>query len=321
MLPCPHPVNQTRRLFGARDYITGHEFAIAECTACGFVVTQPQPVGEEMSAYYPEGYYGASDARRFPGLVEWLQQRLYAHRAAWVESAAPAKGRVLDIGCGRGLLLREFQRRGWEVQGTELFAGAARYARETLGLRVDLGSVEGLGLPAGHFDAITLWHVMEHLPDPRVPLAEIHRLLKPGGALMIGVPNFGGWEARFARDKWFHLDVPRHLTHLTRPSLSRSLAEAGFKEQAWSGFAPEYDVFSFTQSLLNRCGLQHNLLYNFLRGRRAKVLHGVPAPTWEVVLTLALAVPFGGLSVPCTLAAGWLQQAATMSVLAVKRGA
>jgi SAM-dependent methyltransferase len=231
-----------------------------------------------------------------------LQRQLYTRRVRWVERAAPARGRVLDVGCGRGLLLRAFQRHGWEVRGTEFSDGAARYPREMLGLTVDVGSLEDLALPAAHFDAVTLWHVLEHVPDPRVTLAEAHRLLKPGGALLVGVPNFGGWEARFARGRWFHLDVPRHLTHLTRATLTQALTAAGFRERAWSGFAPEYDAFSFVQSVENRLGLRHNLLYNVLRGQHAKVLHGTPAPVWQVALSLLLAAPLGLLSLPATTA-------------------
>jgi 2-polyprenyl-3-methyl-5-hydroxy-6-metoxy-1,4-benzoquinol methylase len=318
MRACLHPAEQRRGLFPAQDYITGHRFVVAECGACGFAVTVPQPAGAAMAAYYPAGYYGAAGQRRFPGLVERAQQALYARRVRRVESVAPGRGRVLDVGCGRGLLLREFQRRGWDVQGTEMSETAARYPREVLHLPVEVGNLEDLTLPAGSFDAVTVWHVLEHLPDPRVLLAEAQRLLKPDGALLVGVPNFGGWEGRLARDKFFHLDVPRHLTHLTRPTLAKALAEAGFRERGWSGFAPEYDWFSFVQSAENRVGLRHNLLYNLLRGQGAKVLHGSPAPLWQVVAALLLAAPLGMLSVPATLVAGLAQQAGTMTVLAVK---
>ena len=318
MRACLHPAEQRRGLFPAQDYITGHRFEVAECGACGFAVTVPQPAGAAMAEYYPAGYYGATGERRFPALVERAQQALYASRVRRVECVAPGRGRVLDVGCGRGLLLREFQRRGWDVRGTEMSETAARYPREVLKLRVDVGSLEDLALPAGHFDAVTLWHVLEHIPDPRVVLAEVQRVLKPGGALFVGVPNFGGWEARLARDKFFHLDVPRHLAHLTRESLSRALKDAGLRERGWSGFAPEYDWFSFVQSLENRVGLRHNLLYNVLRGQGAKVLHGEPAPGWQVMAALLLAAPLGLLSVPATLVAGLAQQAGTMTVLAVK---
>jgi SAM-dependent methyltransferase len=316
--PCPHPVSQLKLLFTACDYITGHRFEVAHCDACGFAVTTPQPAAEQMAAYYPPGYYGAPGGRRFPAVVERLQQKLYESRVRLVESvAAGARGRVLDVGCGRGLLLREFQRRGWEVQGTELSGQAAGYARDVLKLPVQTGSLETIGFPAEHFDAITLWHVLEHLADPRVLLAEARRILKPQGVLLVGVPNFGGWEARFCRDKWFHLDVPRHLTHLSRPMLRQVLAENGFGDRRWSGFAPEYDSFSFMQSMLNRCGLRHNLLYNLLRRGRAKVIDG-GAPGWQLIATLLLSVPLGVLSVPFTLCAGLAGRGGTMTVAAVK---
>lgn len=320
MRACSHPAGQTRVLFPAQDYITGDRFEIAACRGCGFAVTLPQPAGEAMARYYPAGYYGTAGARRFPGPVERLQRALYTRRVKRVESVVPRRGRMLDVGCGRGHLLREFQRRGWEVRGTEVSEAAARQPRAELGLSVDVGNLEDLGLPDGHFDAVTLWHVLEHLPDPRVTLAEAHRLLRPGGALFIGVPDFGGWEARFARDKWFHLDVPRHLTHLTRATLGDALAQAGFHARAWGGCAPEYDAFSFTQSVLNRCGLRHNLLYNVLRGQHAKVLHGTPAPRWQILASLVLAAPLGVLSLPTTALLALTRQAATMTVLATKQG-
>ena len=272
-----------------------------------------------MATYYPAGYYGAPGGRRFPVLVEWWQQRLYAHRVRMIGSVTGGtRGRVLDVGCGRGLLLREFQRCGWEVQGTEVSHQAANYAREVLGLKVATGDLPNLNLPPNHFDAVTLWHVLEHLPDPRLWLAEVNRILKPGGALFIGVPNFGGWEARLCRDKWFHLDVPRHLTHFTRNSLTVALQDSGFRDRAWSGFAHEYDGFSFVQSFLSRLGLRHNLLYNFLRRGQAKVLGEDGAPGWQLIATLLLALPLGLLSLPATLVAGSVKQGGTLTVLATK---
>src|SRR4051794_35834854 len=118
---CAHPAAQLSILFPAQDFITGHKFEVAHCVACGLTVTTPQPAAGEMANYYPCGYYGALADRRFPRIVEGLQEALYAHRVRQVESVAGrARGRVLDVGCGRGWLLQEFRRRGWEVQGTEL---------------------------------------------------------------------------------------------------------------------------------------------------------------------------------------------------------
>ncbi|MFO1478343.1 MAG: class I SAM-dependent methyltransferase [Verrucomicrobiota bacterium] len=320
MPPCAHPATRLEPLFPASDYITGHPFKIARCGACGFTITLPQPAPEQMDQYYPAGYYGAPGGRRFPAPVEFLQRRLYAARVSWVESAASNRqpGRVLDVGCGRGWLLKAFQDRGWQVQGTELSDTASAYAREVLKLPVRIGSLESLNFPAESFDAITLWHVLEHLSDPRSLIEEARRILRPGGVLMIGVPDFGGWEARWTEGKWFHLDVPRHLTHLTRPTLAKALAERGFREVAWHGFAPEYDLFSFVQSLLNRTGLRHNLLYNFLRRGRAKVLQEEGASASQLLATLALAVPLTLIGIPATCIAGLAGKGGTMTVVAVR---
>jgi len=316
---CGHPAHQLRVLFPAQDFVTNHQFQIAHCAACGFDVTNPQPDLDHIGAYYPAGYYGSPETRRFPAPVEVLQKAMYAQRVRMVERVGgKRKGRVLDVGCGRGLLLQAFRRRGWDVRGTELSEQAARYAREVANVPVDIGRVEDIGFPAEHFDAITMWHVLEHIHDPRVVLAEASRILKPGGVLLVGVPNFSGFEARFFRDKWFHLDVPRHVTHLTNQMLKQALVENGFQDKCWSGFAPEYDAFSFVQSTLNKCGLRHNLLYNVLRGKQAKVMNGDRTPKWQVATSLSLAAVLGIVSLPATFCAGLMGQAGTMTALAVK---
>ncbi len=319
MVACSHPPHGLEPLFSACDYITGHRFEIARCRGCGFTVTAPQPSGEAMGAYYPAGYYGAETADRFPAPVEWLQRRLYHRRALWVERFNQNRaGRVLDVGCGRGLLLRAFQRQGWEVQGTELSEPAARYASGTLKLPVRIGSLEELRFPSDHFDAVVMWHVLEHVSDPRVVLAEVHRVLRPGGVFMVGVPNFGSPEARLCRNKWLHLDVPRHLTHFTRDSLRGALAQAGFTVRASCSFSPEYDCFSFVQSLLNRFGVRHNLLLNMLRTRGAHVLPRGRSGPLHVLATVLLGLPLGVLSVPVTTVAGLAGQGATITLLALK---
>ena len=274
----------------------------------------------EIAAYYPAGYYGDPGDRRFPPMVEALQKALYTQRVRMVESVTCAKrGRVLEVGCGRGLLLEAFRRRGWDVQGTELTEKAARYAQQVAGVPVEIGQLDEIGFPDSHFDAITMWHVLEHVHDPRVVLAEVSRILKPGGVLLVGVPNFSGFEARLFKDKWFHLDVPRHVTHLTKATLKQALHGNGLEDRRWSGFAPEYDAFSFVQSVLNRCGLRHNLLYNVLRGKQAKVINGEQAPQWQVAISLLLGAVLGVISIPVTFATGLVGQAGTMTVLAMKK--
>ncbi|HYG22675.1 MAG TPA: class I SAM-dependent methyltransferase [Verrucomicrobiae bacterium] len=319
MAHCSHPSTQLETLFPARDYITGDRFEIVICPACGNTLTWPQPL--DLSPYYPASYYGSASNSRFPAPVEILQRTLYRHRAGLVEQhCSEGKRKVLDVGCGRGLLLDAFRRRGWETEGTEFSDAAASYARAVLGLNVHIGELSALQL-SEKFDAVTLWHVLEHVRDPSAILSEVNGLLKPGGVVLIGIPNFGGWEARLCRDKWFHLDVPRHLVHFPRGRLRQLLDENGFEVIVSSGFAFEYDLFSFVQSLLNRTGLRHNLLYNFLRQGPAKILGQGTGSGFQVFASLVLGSVFGLAGLPTILLAGMLRQGGTLTLLARKRTA
>lgn len=316
-MPCPHPVDRLETLFPASDYVTGDSFEIRRCADCGLALTWPAPPSSEMGRYYPDAYYGDAREKRFIGPVEGLQRALYGSRARSVEEAAGGRpGRVLDVGCGRGFLLDAFRRRGWTVEGTEMSAASSAHAREVLKIPVHVGPLEGLRLPASSFDAVTLWHVLEHVTTPVAILEEIHRLLRPGGVVLVSVPNFGSPEARAAGPGWFHLDVPRHLVHFTAETLDEALRGAGFAPVGSSAYAPEFDAFSFVQSTLNRLGLRQNALYDVLRGRAAKLGKGGGA---AAVASIALAAPLGILSVPATFLAGVAGAGSTLTVLA-RRG-
>jgi SAM-dependent methyltransferase len=314
MEPCSHRVEKLETLFAARDYVTGDPFEIRRCGDCGLALTWPAPPPGEMGRFYPDAYYGNAGEKRFVGPVEGLQRALYGSRVGLVERAlGRGAARVLDVGCGRGFLLDAFRRRGWEVEGTEMSEASSAHAREVLGMRVHLGPLESLALPAESFDAITLWHVLEHVTTPVSLLSEIRRVLRPGGVLLVSVPNFRSLEARATRAGWFHLDVPRHLVHFTPETLDASLRQAGFEPLSSSWFAPEFDAFSFVQSSLNRLGLRQNALYDVLRGRAAKLGAGGGATT---AASVALAAPLGILSLPATLLASLTGAGSTLTMLA-----
>jgi SAM-dependent methyltransferase len=315
---CEHPEPELERLFPAADYVTGDAFEVRRCRRCGLALTWPQPPPEALGRYYPPAYYGAAGERRFAGPVEVLQDLLYGWRARGVENQAGVRGgRVLDVGCGRGFLLSAFRKRGWSAEGTELSEESARHAREVLGLPVHVGPLRELALPAAGFDAVVMWHVLEHVGDPGAVVAEVHRLLRPGGVFLVSVPDFGSPEARSCREGWFHLDVPRHVVHFTREALRGQLAEAGFRELGASWFAPEYDAFSFVQSLENRAGLRPNLLYDLLRRSGARL--GGRAGGWPAALAaLALALPLALVALPVTLLGALLRRGSTLTVLARK---
>jgi SAM-dependent methyltransferase len=226
--------------------------------------------------------------------------------------------KVLDIGCGRGHLLRAFQQGGCEVLGTEFSDDACRFAREVLKIPVKVGTLSELNFPDASFDVVVMWHVLEHVSDPRPTLAEVARILKPGGFFMVAVPDFGSPEAQLTKAGWFHLDVPRHLSHHARNSLTQQLSVAGLEPRWASSLAPEYDSFSFGQSLLNWLGVRPNFLYNLLRGHRAKVVGG-DNNLGSLVATILLAPLFFLVSLPATLLLAVLGRGATIIITAVKK--
>jgi SAM-dependent methyltransferase len=314
---CDHPRARLEPHFQARDYISGETFLVGLCHDCGLHITWPAPAEEALPSYYPRSYY--AEGRRFNSFVERLLDGLYSYRA-WHIEQRQAPGKVLDVGCGRGLLMAKLRQRGWETVGTELTDDAAAHAR-SLGLDVHTGTLEEIGFRDAEFDMVILWHVLEHVPAPRAMLQEVSRILKPGGTLLVAVPNFASREARMSGPGWFHLDVPRHLTHFTPRTLRHVLDQAGLPVFDVNFFSTEYDFFSFVQSTQNRLGLPQNLLYDMLRTRQAKVArHGGSSATAAQKAAALLSAPLLGLAgmVLAPLAAAF-GRGATIAAYARKR--
>jgi SAM-dependent methyltransferase len=198
------------------------EFELVQCRECGLVYVNPRPSPEEIKDYYPDAYR-ETRASLDEALRRWYQEdklhKLQAHGKG---------GRLLDVGCGEGLFLHLARQAGWEVQGVEIAGPSAAYARDVLRLDVFGGDLLEASFPARHFDAVTFWHVLEHLHDPLRELREAHRILKPGGLLIVGAPNVASWQARLFGARWTALDVPRHLYHFSPDSLRAMLERAGF---------------------------------------------------------------------------------------------
>jgi len=138
-------------------------------------------------------------------------------------------GRLLDVGCGTGVFLGEAQRSGrWELMGVEPSPQAAAYAQEALGISVLAQRFDEADLPAGHFDAITMWNVLEHLDSPIRDLRRAYQLIRPGGWLVLAIPNVDGSGAKLFGRYWMGWDLPRHLYLFPKKQLRRILGEIGF---------------------------------------------------------------------------------------------
>ncbi len=231
-------------------------------------MTFPPVPKEEIDRFYPAEYYGAWN-RRFNGPFEWLVARFRARRVSEIERRVP-RGSVLDIGCGRGITLSLLAARGWKTAGVEVSETAAAQARAILGSSIHVGDFLRAPFAAGSFDAVVLWHVLEHLDDPLAVIRRCYEVLRPDGLLVVAVPNFESLQARLTGRHWFHLDIPRHYYHFRRSVLEQLLGSQGFRIEKTSHFSMEQDPYGWIQSLLNRAGFPTNLLYDLLKAPSAR---------------------------------------------------
>ena len=157
------------------------------------------------------------------------------------------EGRILDVGCGRGVVLALYRERGWTPFGVEPSPTAARYAREVLGLSVHQGEFLDARFPSAFVDVVLFRHSLEHVPHPSVELREAHRVLKASGLLVVMVPNAASLDARLFGRWWVAWDLPRHLYHFTPRTASQLLGKAGFRVQR---IVCDPGPFTFVESAL-----------------------------------------------------------------------
>ena len=295
--------------------IEGIKPRIVVCEECGLGSFAPVPSPDEIRGFYPDSYYG-STGRKFEGLVETLVRVVAARQARFLSRGLPAGARVLDVGCGRGVMLRAFADRGFEVHGTEVSEAATLGVdpRATLHITPRLADAH---LPEASFDQIVLWHVFEHLPDPQETIKEIHRLLKPGGKCVIAVPNFSSLQSRVTGAGWFHLDPPRHLYHFPVTALRRLMENQGFKCTSEHHFSLRQNPFGWVQSVLNRVpSLPRNGLYVLLH-RSGSVEKPFSRPQrWLFRMAFLFGMP---IAVVMSVFTALIRQGATVTVVARKR--
>lgn len=228
-------------------------YSIVTCTACGLRYTRPLPTDDEMAALYGFEYYGGEK----PPFLSWDTIRQPLHRIMVRERRRALMGRppgrTLDVGCGNGDSLADLRKLGWDVYGTDLSAAAVALVRSK-GITVHQGDLASARFPDGFFDVVTLWHVLEHLPEPREELAEIRRILRADGLLVVEVPNIASPTFRLCGARWFPLDVPRHLQHFTPRTLARLLRGAGFTPVRRQNFHPIGAALTW-MSFVDRAGL------------------------------------------------------------------
>jgi SAM-dependent methyltransferase len=237
---------------------TPGSFPVARCAACGAGVTLPRLPPEALAAFYPDSY-GPYDAaqRGAVARVSALIQAWQGWRALRTEPLrtlrARAASRAIDVGCGRGDLGAVLIRHGWRVTGVDPSATACEAARAR-GLDARHGTLASVSLEPGAHDAAIFRQSLEHVGDPVADLRRARECLRPGGLVLVSVPNFACWQRRRFASRWYHLDLPRHRVHFTPIALCAALRHAGLEPRRVSTSTSAVGLAATIQyALLGRC--------------------------------------------------------------------
>ena len=221
-----------RTHFACEDKTVSHEtFSIKVCVNCTLGITSPRPEQEKLSSYYQSSEY-ISHSGKASGIISgaYLLARKFTLR--WKRNLLQnfyKEGSLLDYGCGTGEFLHTMQSAGWSIQGIEPSDVARKKATELTGRTIETTITT---FKPETFHAITLWHVLEHVPDLNEKLNELRVLIKQHGIIFIAVPNYLSADSVFYKEHWAGYDTPRHLWHFTKESMTRLLEKSGFKLEA-----------------------------------------------------------------------------------------
>ncbi len=313
---CDNPV--TTKLIKDVDG-QGGPYTVFLCEGCMVGLTVPRPSVEELSKLYAAGHYRVLSGKRFHPPVEFVVYLFRRWRRRQIERYA-GPGRILDIGCGRGLFLALMREHGWTVSGVEFSRETAAYASEVHGIDVKTGDAAEWGFDDHSFDVITITHVLEHVQNPSGVLSECGRLLRPGGLLVIAVPNIASLQASAGKRVWFHLDIPYHLYHFSEKGLSELLKKNSFEIVKTRRFDLEHNPFGWLQTLLNLTGIRKNLFYDLLKSPEMRSRNLAAAKKSDLVLTFALLPLYVLFSLALSaFESAVLKRGGTVTIYAVKQ--
>ena len=200
--------------------VSGESFSLLLNEEYQILKTHPQPTLDKLGSYYEfEDYISHTDGKRtlFEKMYHFIKRKAIRDKVKLINSYQPLKGRILDIGAGTGDFLLECKNQNWDILGIEPNDKAKGIA---VGKGIKFGdTIEKL--ESNSFDVITMWHVLEHVPDVEHQVAELKRLLKPSGTIIIAVPNFKSYDAKYYKEFWAAYDVPRHLWHFSKTAIEK----------------------------------------------------------------------------------------------------
>ena len=222
-----------QQCLSATDHTVSQQiFSIWHCNACTARFTQDVPGQDAIGAFYAsENYISHSDTKK--GIINSLyhivrKRTLGAKRRLVIDETGTMKGTILDIGCGTGAFLNTMNEADWNITGLEPDTVARTKAAELYNIQPQ-ESEKLFELKPATFNAITMWHVLEHVHDLHAYIKQIEKLLAPGGKAFIAVPNYTSEDAAIYKEHWAAYDVPRHLYHFSPQSMETLLTQHNLK--------------------------------------------------------------------------------------------
>jgi len=211
------------------DYTASQEhFSLIRCTKCKFVFTNPRPNDESLATYYISDKYisHTGDNKTFINKIYLQARKITLRRKRKLVRKYSLENKILDVGCGTGEFLNEMKSHGWRIFGVE----PSPSARESAEKKTETKICKSLNdVSENNFNAITLWHVLEHLPDLNLALQTLHQLINETGTIFIAVPNLQSYDASYYGSFWAAYDVPRHLWHFDKNNMKILLEKNGLK--------------------------------------------------------------------------------------------
>ncbi|MBM3416357.1 MAG: class I SAM-dependent methyltransferase [Bacteroidetes bacterium] len=268
---CGSPAIQP--VLSVKDYtISNDSFALWECSGCTLRFTQEAPDANSINPYYnSENYISHSDTSRgfINRLYQSVRKRTLKQKRKLVQRVTGLQtGSLLDLGSGTGAFMHEMRTHGWKVTGLEPDEGARKIAAEKLKTQLE-DAAEFFRFPGESFDAITLWHVLEHVHDLHDYMTQLKSVLKKDGCLFIAVPNYTSKDAAIYNEYWAAYDVPRHLYHFSPASMQVLMEKHGLRIQQYKPMW--YDSFYISMLSSKYKSGKTNLVTSFLNGLRSNL--------------------------------------------------
>ncbi|OGY22864.1 MAG: hypothetical protein A2172_02900 [Candidatus Woykebacteria bacterium RBG_13_40_15] len=261
-------------------------YSVVKCLNCNLISTYPKPTRKYLKEMYDKQVISVN-AEKEDLALEYLENPKVAYRLGYEKRLKAIKvylkgKEILEIGCGAGIFLDYLKKNGFNVTGVEISPWGARWARKKLGLKIHEKNIEDLGLREDSFHAVLMYDVLEHTRNPIESLKEIHKLLKPGGLLVLNLPNFGSFMSKLRKEHWLKLDPPQHLFHFDKGSIGRLLNNLSFnivKVKTNTGATEELGKELFFQAV----GKQRKNSITYIYKRLKPILTPVKKITYRLI--------------------------------------